>query len=71
MKHEEDIVEVIEQVMVVGKRDSGVGYTGGAASRGSRSRRSASVVSGKGRRRKSLGVLEREVDVFDVRSGRR
>ncbi|EUC34709.1 hypothetical protein COCCADRAFT_35644 [Bipolaris zeicola 26-R-13] len=71
LKHEEDIVEVIEQVMVVGKRDSGVGYTGGAASRGSRSRRSASVVSGKGRRRKSLGVLEREVDVFDVRSGRR
>ncbi|EMD89764.1 hypothetical protein COCC4DRAFT_125617, partial [Bipolaris maydis ATCC 48331] len=72
LKHEEDIVEVIEQVMVVGKRDSGVGYGGGgAASRGSRSRRSASVVSGKGRRRKSLGVVEREVDIFEVRSGRR
>ncbi|EMD65672.1 hypothetical protein COCSADRAFT_139900 [Bipolaris sorokiniana ND90Pr] len=72
LKHEEDIVEVIEQVMVMGKRDSGVGYSGGGtASRGSRSRRSASVVSGKGRRRKSLGMVEREVDVFEVRSGRR
>jgi hypothetical protein len=59
LKREEDIVEVIEQSVGMargsaggaGKRDSGVGYPPPSMSRPSR--RSASVVSGKGRRRMS------------------
>ncbi|KAI5363465.1 hypothetical protein J4E82_011572 [Alternaria postmessia] len=62
LKHEEDIVEVIEQPG--SRRDSGLGF---ASSKGSR--RSASLASG--RRRKSLPAYDREVDVFDVRSSRR
>ncbi|CAA9965343.1 hypothetical protein PTMSG1_08702 [Pyrenophora teres f. maculata] len=66
LKHEEDIVEVIEKLD--NRRDSGIGRHG--SMRGSRSRRSASVASG--RRRRSLGgSYEREIDVFDMRSSRR
>jgi hypothetical protein len=62
LKHEEDIVEIIEQP--VNRRDSGIGY---GSARGSR--RSASLASS--RRRKSLPGYEREVDVFEVGRSRR
>jgi hypothetical protein len=62
LKHEEDIVEVIEQP--VSRRDSGIGN--GSARR---SRRSASLASS--RRRKSLPGYEREVDIFEVGRSRR
>jgi hypothetical protein len=62
LKHEEDIVEVIEQP--VSRRDSGIGY---GSARGSR--RSASLASS--RRRKSLPGYEREVDIFEVGRSRR
>ncbi|KAF2856926.1 hypothetical protein T440DRAFT_463138 [Plenodomus tracheiphilus IPT5] len=63
LKHEEDIVEIIEQP-VDHRRDSGTGH---GMSRSSR--RSASMASS--RRRKSLPGYDREVDVFDTRSLRR
>lgn len=64
LKHEEDIVEVIEKHD--SRRDSGISRHGSV--RGSR--RSASLASG--RRRRSLGGgYEREIDVFDMRSSRR
>ncbi|KAF1940493.1 hypothetical protein EJ02DRAFT_423930 [Clathrospora elynae] len=62
LKHEEDIVEIIEKP--VSRRDSGIGY--GSSSR---SGKSASMASS--RRRKSLPAYEREGDVFDMRSSRR
>ncbi|KAF1831846.1 hypothetical protein BDW02DRAFT_581755 [Decorospora gaudefroyi] len=65
LKHEEDIVEVIEQP--VSRRDSGIGH---GSSRDSRSRRSASLASGR-RRRKSLPAYEREVEIFEIRPSRR
>ncbi|KAI8937686.1 hypothetical protein NX059_005387 [Plenodomus lindquistii] len=63
LKHEEDIVEVIEQPKD-NRRDSGIGHSTSRSSR-----RSASLASG--RRRKSLPGYDREVDVFDTRSLRR
>ncbi|EOA81684.1 uncharacterized protein SETTUDRAFT_98284, partial [Exserohilum turcica Et28A] len=67
LKHEEDIMEVIEQP--ASRRDSGIGQ---ATSRKSRTRRSASVVSGHGRRRRSVaGGYDREIDVSEARSLRR
>ncbi|CBX94823.1 hypothetical protein LEMA_P118260.1 [Plenodomus lingam JN3] len=62
LKHEEDIVEVIEQP-ADSRRDSGLGHCT------SRSSRRSSLASS--RRRKSLPAYEREVDIFDTRSLRR
>ncbi|KAI4637834.1 hypothetical protein J4E83_000652 [Alternaria metachromatica] len=66
LKHEEDIVEVIEQPG--SRRDSGIGYSTSVRSKGSR--RSASLAEG-GRRRKSLSGYDREADSFDGRFSRR
>jgi hypothetical protein len=66
LKHEEDIVEVIEQP--ASRRDSGIGSSTSRGSRGG-SRRSASLADG-GRRRKSLPGYDRD-DVFEGRSSRR
>lgn len=62
LKHEEDIVEVIEQP-VDHRRDSGIGNSA------SRSSRRSSLMSS--RRRKSLPGYDREVEIFDTRSLRR
>lgn len=66
LKHEEDIVEVIEQP--ASRRDSGIGYSTSTRSKGSR--RSASLAEG-GRRGKSLSGYDRELDSFDGRFSRR
>ena len=58
LKHEEDIVEIIEQP-AASRRDSGYG-----ASRGSR--RSNSL--GSSRRRRSMPTCDREMDTFEIRS---
>jgi hypothetical protein len=65
LKHEQDIVEVIEQP-VGSRRDSGTAH---GSVRGSR--RSASLAPS--RRRKSVPMYEREseVDVYDAKSFRR
>ncbi|CAO2657307.1 Nn.00g034330.m01.CDS01 [Neocucurbitaria sp. VM-36] len=60
LKHEEDIVEIIEQP-AASRRDSGYG-----ASR--ISRRSTSL--GSSRRRRSMPASEREVEKFEIRSSR-
>lgn len=63
LKHEEDIVEILEQP-VRRRRDSVTGYD---ASR--HSRRSASLASRS--RRRSLPSYEREVETLEIRSSRR
>lgn len=63
LKHEQDIVEVIEQPKE-NRRDSGIGHSTPQSSK-----RSASLASS--RRRRSLPAFEREVEIFDTRSFRR